>query len=212
MLKKTITYEDFNGEEVTEDFYFHLSKADLVELEMSKKGGLEAWIKRVVDSRDGKAIMEEFKNLIMMSVGERSEDGKRFRKSVDLRNDFKDSPAYDTLFMELVTNAEKAAEFVNGIIPRNMADQLKGVPQPARTLQEQIDAAKVQEGVDDPTTMRNEGSEPSSQLVGHPTGRPDRNVFEQNAGEPRVLTQAEVIEMDGDELRSGLATGKYRLS
>lgn len=186
MLKKTITYEDFNGQEQTEDFYFHLSKADLIELEMSKKGGLEEWLKRVIASKDGKAIMEEFKNLIMMSVGERSDDGKRFRKDVQLRHDFRDSPAYDVLFMELVTDADKAAEFVNGIIPNNMADQLKGVPKPARTVNEVIEAERVKE----------EGL--------------TNNVFK-DATEVRVLTRAEAIEMDGDELSSGLATGRYRI-
>jgi hypothetical protein len=185
LLKKTITYEDFNGEEQTEDFYFHLSKADLVELEMSKKGGLEEWLKRVIASKDGKAIMEEFKNLIMMSVGQRSEDGKQFRKDVQLRHNFRDSPAYDVLFMELITDADKAAEFVNGIIPRNLEAQLAKVPKPARTLNDQIEAERIKEG--------------------------GGNVFETH-GEPKLLTRVEMVEMDADELKSGLAAGRYRLS
>lgn len=187
MLKKTITYETFDGEEVTEDFYFHLSKADLVELEMSKKGGLEEWLKRVIASQDGKAIMEEFKNLIMMSVGERSEDGKRFRKDVQLRHNFRDSPAYDVLFMELITNADKAAEFVNGIIPRNLEQQMAQVPKPARSINDVVAAEKVKEGEEE-----------------------TQNIFK-TATETRILTRAEAIEMDSDELSSGLATGRYRI-
>lgn len=174
MLKKSITFDTFDGETVTEDFYFHLSKADLVELEMSKKGGLEAWLKRVSAERDGAAIMTEFKNLIMMSVGEKSPDGRQFKKSVDIRNNFRDSPAYDVLFMELVTDAGKAAEFVNGIIPPNLDKTLAGVPKPAQ-----------QDGE-------------------------TQNIFK-TAGETRILTRKEALEMDGDELSSGLATGRYRI-
>ena len=200
MLKKTITYEDFNGQEVTEDFYFHLSKADLVELEMSKKGGLEAWLKRVVASQDGRAIMEEFKNLIMMSVGQKSDDGKQFKKSVEIRHAFKDSPAYDVLFMELVTDAAKAADFVNGLLPKGLDQQLKDVPKPAQTLTEQIEAERVKEGF--------EGGGPVVSPT-DPTAT-GRNVFEKTS-EPRQLTQREVEEMDSDELKSGLMTGRYRL-
>ena len=178
MLKKSITYEDFDGNEVTEEFHFHLSKADLVELEMSKRGGLEAWLKRVSESQDGAAIMAEFKKLIGISIGKKSPDGRRFEKNLDIRNDFMQSPAYDVLFMELVTDPTKAAEFVNGIIPANLDKQLsqgKGATAPA-----------------------SEGTV--------------RNIFEGNAGqEPRILTQAEVVEMDSDELKSGLATGRYKL-
>ena len=81
MLKKTITYEDFNGDKVSEDFFFHLSKAELVELELSHKGGLSEALKRIVESEDGKAIIAEFKNIILSSYGQRSDDGKRFVKN-----------------------------------------------------------------------------------------------------------------------------------
>ncbi len=80
MLKRTITYTNFNDEEVSEDFFFHLSKAELVELEMSHKGGLSEMLERIIADEDGKTIIEEFKNVIMKSYGKKSPDGKRFIK------------------------------------------------------------------------------------------------------------------------------------
>lgn len=123
MLKKTIKYVDFNGEEVSEDFFFHLSKAELVELEMSYKGGLDAAIKRIVAAEDGGAIIAEFKKIILGSYGQRSVDGRRFIKNQTLREEFESTEAYSTLFMELVTDAEKAAEFVRGVIPQDLAEE-----------------------------------------------------------------------------------------
>lgn len=122
MLKKTITYEDFNGETVSEDFFFHLSKAELVELEMSHKEGLSEALQRIVDAEDNKQIVAEFKNIILTSYGKRSPDGKRFIKNQELRDEFMSTEAYSTLFMELVTETDKAVEFINGIIPAGMGE------------------------------------------------------------------------------------------
>lgn len=123
MLKKTITYTNFNDEKVSEDFYFHLSKAELVELEMSYEGGLTEQIQRIAKAQDGKAIIAEFKNIILSAYGERSADGRRFIKNQALRDEFESTEAYSTLFMELVTDAEKAAEFVRGVIPNDLAEE-----------------------------------------------------------------------------------------
>lgn len=123
MLKKTITYEDFNGDEVSEDFFFHLSKAELVELEMSHDGGLSASLQRIVDAEDGKGIIAEFKNIILSAYGKRSDDGRRFIKNQTLREEFESTEAYSTLFMELVTDTDKAVEFINGVIPQDMAEE-----------------------------------------------------------------------------------------
>ena len=130
MLKKTITYEDFNGDETSEDFHFHLSKAELVELELSHQGGLSEALQRIVESEDGKAIIAEFKNIILSSYGQRSPDGKRFIKNQQLRDEFESSEAYSTLFMELVLNAEAAIEFINGVIPGDMSDVAAQVAKP----------------------------------------------------------------------------------
>lgn len=120
MLKKTITYENFEGERVSEDHFFHISKAELVEMEVSKEGGMQAYLQKVIDSEDGKEIIATFKMLVLESYGKKSDDGKRFIKNQQLREEFESSEAYSTLFMELVTNAEAAAEFANGIIPKGL--------------------------------------------------------------------------------------------
>lgn len=120
MLRKTITYTDFNGNERTEDFYFNLTKAELTEMEMVTDGGLTNKLQRIVDTNDSKAMIDTFKDIICRSYGVKSEDGKRFVKNDELRNAFLQSEAYSELFMELVTNPEASVAFVNGIIPQNL--------------------------------------------------------------------------------------------
>lgn len=122
MLKKTISYTDFNGSAITEDFYFNLTKAELIELEVSKEGGLAKVLEEIVAANDGQKIIDAFKTIIMFAVGRKSEDGKRFIKSREIREEFEQTNAYSELFMELATNAEAAADFVNSIVPP--ADQL----------------------------------------------------------------------------------------
>ncbi len=117
MLKKTITYVDYDGNERTEDFYFNLSKAELIEIETSNNGGLSKMIEKLVAEQDMKRIVEIFKDIILKAYGEKSLDGKRFVKSAELRDSFEQTEAYSQLFMELATNAESAAAFVNGITP-----------------------------------------------------------------------------------------------
>lgn len=117
MLKKTITYVDYDGNERTEDFYFNLSKAELIEIETSNNGGLSKMIEKLVAEQDMKRIIEIFKDIILKAYGEKSLDGKRFIKSAELRDSFEQTEAYSQLFMELATNAEAAAAFVNGITP-----------------------------------------------------------------------------------------------
>ena len=120
MIKKTIEYVDYNGENRKEEFYFNLSKAEVMEMEMSKNGGLSEYIQRIVKSSDNAAIIALFKEIICKSYGEKSLDGKRFIKNKELTEAFVQTEAYSELFMELATNADEAAAFVNGIIPKNM--------------------------------------------------------------------------------------------
>jgi len=117
MLKKTITYNDYNGVERTEDFYFNLSKAEIMELELSTAGGLAEMINAVVKAQDTPSIIKIFKDLILKAYGEKSPDGKRFVKSEEIAAAFSQTEAYSQLFMELATNADAAQEFVNGIVP-----------------------------------------------------------------------------------------------
>lgn len=124
MLKKTMTYVDFDGNERTEDFYFHLSNAEIMEMEMSTTGGLANMIQSVVAAQDTPQIIKIFKELIMKAYGVKSPDGKRHIKSEQLSKEFSETPAYSDLFMELATDADAAAKFINGIIPANTAAKM----------------------------------------------------------------------------------------
>lgn len=117
MLKKTIKFTDYNGEEKEQDFYFNLNKAELLEMELSAEGGLEATINRLMDEKNGREIVAMFKKLILQSYGEKTPDG-RFAKSEEATKKFTETVAYSELFTELATNADAAAAFVNGIVPQ----------------------------------------------------------------------------------------------
>lgn len=117
MLKKTITYTDYNGVERKEDFYFNLTKAEIMEMEMSTSGGLTEMINRIVAAQDAPAIVKIFKELVLKAYGIKSPDGKRFIKSDELATEFAQTEAYSQLFMELATDADAASAFVNGIVP-----------------------------------------------------------------------------------------------
>lgn len=120
MLKKTIQYTDFDGNERKESFYFNLTKSELTEMELSASGGLTKTIERIVETKDGGRIITIFKDLILKSYGEKSPDGRRFIKSAELSEAFSQTGAYDALFMELATDADKASDFIKGIIPADI--------------------------------------------------------------------------------------------
>lgn len=121
MLKKTITYTDYNGAERTEDFYFNLTKAEIMEMQLSASGGLAEMLQKVVAAKDAPSIVKIFKDLILKAYGEKTPDGKRFVKSEEISMAFSQTEAYSQLFMELATDADAAAAFVNGIIPGDVA-------------------------------------------------------------------------------------------
>lgn len=118
MLKKTISCNDFNGVERTEDFYFNLTKSELIEMDVTAEGGLQERIDRIVKSQNGGEIMKLFKGIILKAYGEKSADGRRFMKSEEISKAFEETMFYDVLFYELVTDADAAADFVNSIIPQ----------------------------------------------------------------------------------------------
>lgn len=120
MLKKTVTYVDFNGVERTEDFYFNLTKAEVTEMELSVNGGLSKMIEEIVKSNDNMRIVNLFKEMVLKAYGEKSEDGRRFIKSEELSKAFSQTEAYSEIFMELALNEGKAADFINGILPANL--------------------------------------------------------------------------------------------
>jgi len=184
MLKKTVTYKDFNGEEVKEDFFFHLSKAELIEMEMGYDGGLSGVMKRIIEAQDGRALVMEFKNIILSSYGQKSEDGRRFIKTPELREEFASSEAYSELFMELATNENSAAEFMNGIVPEGFIQDIDVDSSSEVTSWEK--AKELIEQQESPTP-------PPS-----PT--------------PRIISRREASEMPSSELTSGLVSGALKLA
>lgn len=122
MLKKTIKFNDYNGIEREETYYFNLSKAEIMEMEMSTTGGFTEMLEKIIEAQDVPSIIKIFKNIILKAYGEKSPDGKRFIKSEELSTAFSQTEAYSVLFMELATNADEAAKFVNGIVPSDIND------------------------------------------------------------------------------------------
>jgi len=125
MLKKLIEYVDYNGKQRKENFYFSLSKAELMEMELGTVGGMQNLIQLIIDKQDIPEIIKAFKMIILKSYGEKSADGVRFIKSDELSAAFSQTEAYSNLFMELISNGEAAAAFINGIVPADLAQAAK---------------------------------------------------------------------------------------
>lgn len=121
MLKKTVTYTNYNGEEITEDFYFNLTKAEIMEMEMTIDGGMSEYLQQIVKAKDTAEIMKIFKKFLLESYGKKSPDGRRFIKNDELREEFSQTEAYSQLFMQLATDAEEAAKFINAVVPKDIA-------------------------------------------------------------------------------------------
>lgn len=141
MLTKKITYTDFNGEQQTEKFYFNLSKAELLEMEIGKNGGYQNYLKRLINSRNQEEIASIFKMFILKSYGIKSDDGKRFIKSEEISKEFEQTDAYSELYCELVTDTKKAAEFFNGLIPQALSIEIEKDMQ-AKGIKSQEEYAK----------------------------------------------------------------------
>lgn len=132
MYKKTIKYVDYDGNEREEDFYFNLNKAELMDMDFSAEGGLAAYLTKITQEKDPPKLIEMFKKIILMSYGEKSLDGKYFRKSEEIRNNFESTEAYVSLYMELVNDSTAAAEFINKIVPKDLgvegSDKVVSIP------------------------------------------------------------------------------------
>lgn len=144
MLTRTITFENFDGEQVSQTLYFNLSKSELMEVELSTPGGFGAKIDKVAESKDGGQIIAAYKEILKLAYGERSADGKHFRKSDEIWDNFVASQAFDEFFFELITDAAVAADFVNALVPKHMQDSVrrqveKGAESTEKFVAEQTD-------------------------------------------------------------------------
>lgn len=125
MLKRTIKYEDFDGVEQEEVFYFNISKPELIELEVDHPKGFGAWMEEIMKAKDNKTLIEQFKRIILLAYGEKTEDGRNFVKNDELKAKFESSAAYISLFTELATNDNAASDFLLGVLPKDMTEASK---------------------------------------------------------------------------------------
>lgn len=133
MLAKKIKYTDYNGDNREETFFFNLTEAEVAELEMSTSGGLRSMLETIIETKDQPKILDIFKKIILLAYGEKSNDGRTFKKRDSIRGNYSDdfaaTEAYSVLFMELATNADAATKFINGVIPTSIREEVaKGQP------------------------------------------------------------------------------------
>lgn len=209
MLKKTITYENpFTDKEVTEEHYFHISKADLVEMEMEEHDntyesdgktltGMQAKLQRIIDARDGKAIMAELKDILRRSYGRK--EGDRFIKTQAIWEEFVSTEAFSQLFFELCTNAEAASEFMNGVVPHNLDKIADDIREQAAQAQSNGDSAQPDMG-------------PRPEVTSEKRTQREHELASATPENPVTLTRVEVEEMSGHDLKNGLADGRFQLS
>lgn len=145
MLKKTITYTDYNDAERTEDFFFNLTQTELIEWEIGVEGGLSETINKIVNTQDPSKLIGYFKELVLRSYGEKSDDGRRFVKSKDISEAFSQTEAFNKLYMELVMDADVAADFINGILPKEYRTEIKEIETIAKPLEEMKTITKALE-------------------------------------------------------------------
>ena len=141
MLKKTITYTDYDGMERTEDFWFNLSKTELTKLDAELPGGVLGVLRKIIDKKDRKALVDFIETLILRSYGEKTLDGKRFVKTPEMAEEFMQTPAYDELFMSILSDTASQTSFINGVIPQSMAKEIE------QTDKKQVENALAEQGL-----------------------------------------------------------------
>lgn len=131
MIKWPITYTNYNGETVTEDYYFNLNKAELIQMQFDANGAYSTYINRIVEERDFKTLGQEFRKIILGAYGKKSDDGRQFRKSEELRDEFEQSEAYATLYFDLLNDTNKMTQFIQGVLPAELKEASRNAMLPA---------------------------------------------------------------------------------
>lgn len=129
MLKHTISFEDYEGDQVTETLYFNITKTEMIELEVEHQEGLDEWLQTIMKTNDRKTLFNEFKKIVLLAYGQKTPDGKRFIKNDELREAFSQTAAFDALIMQLSTDADISATFMKGILPKDIAEQVDKKPE-----------------------------------------------------------------------------------
>lgn len=117
MYKKTITFEDYNGVTKTEDFFFNLTKTEIIKMERKTEGGMIDRLKKIINTKDANGLMDFAEELVQLSYGVITPNGG-FRKNPVLTEEFMSMPAYDKLYMELLTTDDGLSNFIQGVFPR----------------------------------------------------------------------------------------------
>lgn len=192
MIKKTITYTDFNDEKQTDSFYFNLTKAELIEMELSNGGkqGFAKMLERIVASEDNAQIIAEFKKIIKNSYGVRSDDGKRFIKNEEVFNEFAQTAAYSELFIELSTNADIASEFINGVMPSDMNIE---------DIQELSARQKSEQAMEGFNKKTQKNVEPSVEVVGGTEQETVKSSDDDFEARVKAATEAEVARLNREK-------------
>ena len=125
MYKIREKYEDYDGNERVEEFYFNLTKAEITDMELTTEGGMSAMLNRIIAAKDTSKRIAVFKDLILRSYGQKSPDGRRFIKSDELTKEFTETPAYSQIYLRLATDDKAATEFVNNVIPKDLQKEVK---------------------------------------------------------------------------------------
>ena len=146
MLKKEITFEDFEGNKVTQNFYFNITRAEAIEMDASAAGGLQNYAKAISEKKNPARVIGLIKDLILKSYGEKSDDGMRFMKSPEISAAFAATDAYSVLFTELLTNTQSLIDFFVGIAPTDSKAKIKEEAKRLPKVEELIEEVKNDEG------------------------------------------------------------------
>lgn len=214
MIKKTITYVNpFTEKEVTEDHYFHLSKSDLLEMEMEehkaaytdKDGkeltGLQAHMQKMIDAEDAKAVLKEFKAILRRSYGKKV--GDRFVKNQETWEEFEGTAAYDELLFSLWTTPDEMSKFINSMVPGNLEEIAKEV---AARAEAEVARNEARQATVTPI------SEAPKPVEDDATAKRKQMVAEATPENPVVLNEGDAKDLPYETLKAGLADGRYKLS
>jgi hypothetical protein len=193
MLKKSITYNDLDGNQITEDFYFNLTIAECTKLEVGAEGGsLSDKLTDVIKAGNGKEILDAFESIVSKAYGVRSEDGKRFIKKPELWEEFTQTEAWSVLFMEIATDAQKSAEFFRGLVPADIAEKMP-----------------VQGGESPKLAIVDEANDVVGIMKKHPKDMTKAELLEamRAKNQPRVLKYTDVMAMSQAEIQAALEAG-----
>jgi hypothetical protein len=210
MLKKIIQYSDLDGNQVVDEFWFHLSIAEVLEMEKEVEGGLSTRVRKMIDSKDETKVLSTLRGIVSRAVGAKAADGRRFMKGPEDKSPLLDSDAYSKLLIELMTVDGAAVEFVNGIVPKDLKEQA----QAAEELQSKTASTSTMTSIPESPLSAKEFNFPGLSPEDNQSLASTPAQDERDYTDWRTYTKSELTEMDSDtfEMVSGLVGGKFKPS